>query len=124
MNNLDLNNSDSEDDFDFKKEIFKYLYFWKFILLSLVICFSIAFLYLRYNNKIFETVAKVKILDKKDSALELPSAEDLFSSSKINLENELETIKSYPILDKVIRNQNLTTSVIHIANVKTKLVLH
>ena len=96
---------------NFKNEFFKYLFFWKYFLLSLIICLFIAFIYTRYSSEVFKTTAKIKILDKKDSALELPSAADLFSSSKINLENELEVIKSYSILEQVVKNQNLTTSV-------------
>ena len=118
-------NSDSnekKEDFDLKREFFKYLFFWKYFIISLLFCLTVAFVFNRYSSKIFETNAKIKILDKKDSAIELPSAEDLFSSSKINLENELEVIKSYSILEEVIRNLNLTISVIEIGNVKSSLV--
>ena len=123
MNNDNLNNFDSDDDFDFKKEFFKYLYFWKYFLLSLVLCSAFAFTYLRYTNKLFETNAKIKILDKKDSARELPSAEDLFSNSKINLENELEILTSYSILEQVVINKNLTTSVSVNGDVMSSLAL-
>ncbi len=37
----------------------------------------------------------------------MPSAEDLFSNSKINLENEIEILKSSPILERVIKNLDL-----------------
>ncbi|MBT7895531.1 MAG: polysaccharide biosynthesis tyrosine autokinase [Flavobacteriales bacterium] len=123
MNNDNLNNLDSEDSIDLKKAFFKYLFFWKYFLLSVVICLATAFTYIRYTDKILETNAKIKILDKKDSALELPSAEDLFSSSKINLENELEVIKSYSILEQVVRNLNLTTSVFSNGSIMSSLVL-
>ena len=123
MNNDNLNNLDSENSIDLKKEFFKYLFFWKYFLLSVVIFLAIAFTYIRYTDKIFETNAKIKILDKKDSAIELPSAEDLFSNSKINLENELEVINSYSILEQVVRNQNLTTSVFSNGSIMSSLVV-
>ena len=123
MNNDNLNNLDSEDSIDLKKEFFKYLFFWKYFLLSVVIFLAIAFTYIRYTDKIFETNAKIKILDKKDSAIELPSAEDLFSNSKINLENELEVINSYSILEQVVRNLNLTTSVFSNGSIMSSLVV-
>ena len=63
-----------------------------------------------------------KILDKKDSALQMPTAEDLFSSSKINLENEKELIISYPILKKVVEKLNLNLSVFVQADIKTPLI--
>ena len=123
MNNPNTNNYDTEENFDIRKEIFKYLFFWKYFLLFVVFCLSIAFCYIRYTNKVFSTTSKIKIVDKKDSALELPSAEALFSNSKINLENELEVIKSYSILEQVVRNQNLTTSIITNGKVMSSLVL-
>ena len=95
--------AEKEDhDFDIKKEFFKYFFYWKYFLLSIVLCLVTAFLYIRYTDRIYETTAKIKILDKKDSALEMPTAEDLFSASKINLENEKELIISYPIIKKVV----------------------
>lgn len=123
MNNDNVNNSDSEENINLKKVFFKYLFFWKYFLLSIVLCLAIAFTYIRYTNKLFETNAKIKILDKKDSAIELPSAEDLFSNSKINLENELEIIESYSILEQVVRNLNLTTSVLFNGSVMNSLVI-
>ena len=82
------------DNFDIKKEFYKYFFYWKYFLLTIVFCLFIAFFFLKYSSNIYETTAKIKILDKKDSALEMPTAEDLFSSSQINLENEKELIIS------------------------------
>ena len=64
-------------------------------------------MYQRYSNKIYQTEAKVLIIDKNETALNLPSVEDLFSKSNINLENEIEIIKSTPILEKIIKKQKL-----------------
>ena len=40
-----------EDSFDFVKEFFKYFFFWKYFLLSIIVCLSIAFLINRYTPK-------------------------------------------------------------------------
>ena len=109
FSNFDFNQIDSEENFDFKKEFFKYFSFWKYFLRFTILLLITAFIYLRYTPKVYTSTAKIKVLDKKESSLELPSAEDLFSHSKINLENEVEVLKSYPILEKVVRNLNLTT---------------
>ena len=102
---------DSDTDFDFKKEFFKFLYYWKFFIVSIVIFLVVAFTYLRYSAKIYKTTAKIQIIDKKEASLELPTASELFSNSKINLENEMEIIKSTPILEQIIKNLNLQVSV-------------
>jgi len=111
-----------DDNFDIKKEFFKYFFYWRYFLLATVFCLFTAFNYIKYSSKIYETIAKIKILDKKDSALEMPSAQDLFSSSKINLENEKELIISYPILKKVVEKLNLNLSVFVLADIKTGLI--
>ena len=77
------NQQDLDENYILKKEILKYLYFWRWFILSITICLFIAFLILRYSHDIYNTTAKVKVLDKKETSLELPSAEDLFSNSKI-----------------------------------------
>ena len=84
-------------------------------------CF--AFLINRYSPKIYDTNAKIQILDKKQNNLEMPSAEDLFSSSKINLENEIEIIKSSPILLQVIKNKNLNIQVEAVGEIMTSKLL-
>ena len=99
--NTDFTNTDAEDDFDFQKEFFRYLYYWKYFLISTVIFLLSAFTYLKYSAKVYDTSAKIKIIDKKEASLELPSASDLFSKSKINLENEIEVIKSILSLKKL-----------------------
>ena len=102
----------------FKKIIFKYLFFWKWFVLSLVICISISVFFLRYTHNVYSTSAKVKILDKKKASITLPSAKDLFSKSNINIENEIEILKSYPILKNVVENLRLNTVFYGIANIK------
>ena len=121
--NFDFNQLESEDNFDFKKEFFKYIYHWRFFLGTLIISVLFAVLYLRYTSKVYNVVAKIKILDKKESSLELPTASELFSNSKINLENEIEVIKSFPILNQVVENKNLQIKVISIADIMEPLTV-
>ena len=121
-------NSAFDDEFgdasvDFKEVFFKYFFFWRYFLISIFICFSIAFLINRYSHKIYETQSKILIIDKKQSALEMPTAENLFSNSKINLENEMEIMKSFPILEKVVENLKLNISVESIGDVMTSRAL-
>jgi capsular exopolysaccharide synthesis family protein len=121
FSNFDFNQMDSEENFDFKKEFIKYFSFWKYFLGASILLLITAFIYLRYTSKVYTSTAKIKVLDKKESSFELPSAEDLFSHSKINLENEVEILKSYPILEKVVGNLNLTTSFVAIGDIMESL---
>ena len=119
MLNDNYNQENIEDKYDFKKELFKYLFFWRWFVFSIILCLIISFFYLRYSNTIYSTTAKIKILDKKEVSLELPSASDLFNSNKINLENEIELLSSYTILKKVIEKQNLNTNFYSIGSIMT-----
>ena len=122
MSNDNYNHENIEDKYDLKKEIFKYLFFWRWFVFSIILCLIISFFYLRYSNLIYSTNAKIKILDKKEASLELPSASDLFSNNKINLENEIELLTSYTILSEVVKKENLNASFYHVGDIMTTRV--
>jgi hypothetical protein len=123
-NNSNFNDfQNDEDSIDFTQEFFKYFFFWKYFLLSIIVCFSIAYLFNRYSAKVYTTSAKIQILDKKQNNLAMPSAEDLFSNSKINLENEIEIIRSSSILNEVIKNLKLNLFVEEVGEIMTTRIL-
>jgi capsular exopolysaccharide synthesis family protein len=113
------NQQDIEDNYNLKEEILKYLFFWRWFVLSVAICLGISLLYLRYSPNIYSTTAKIEVLSKETVSLDLPSASDLLSNNKINLENEIELLSSYPILNKAIQNLNLSTSFYSVGNIIT-----
>ena len=109
------NNSDNtffqqdESHVDIKHEVKKYLRFWPWFLLSVFITLSVAYIYLRYSPRIFQTSTKIKILDESDG-LELPTSAFVFKRSNINLENEIEILTSYRIIEQVVRELKLNTT--------------
>lgn len=95
-----------------KKEIFRYIKYWQWIIASVVVVIASCFLYLRYSPNIYETSAKIKILKKKDSGMDLSGLvgnSPLFDMSKINLENEMQILKSRRLVEKVVDELNLDT---------------
>ena len=117
-------NDGTEAGINMKKELFKYLFFWKWFVLSILVSLVIASAYIRYTHNIYSTSAKIKILDKKEASLELPSASDLFNTNKINLENEIQLLSSYTILSKVVQELNLNTNFYSVGDIKTKRVIN
>lgn len=99
-----------EEKINFKKQIAQYLNYWKLFVVCIAISFSMFFLYVRYKNPVFQTESKIKILDE-DKSLKLPS--NLMSlmskKSEINLENEVEVLKSKKLFEPIIYDLNLTT---------------
>ncbi len=77
-----------------------------------------AYFYLRYAPRIYESTAKIKILDENEG-LELPTAGYCFNRSNINLGNEIEILTSYIILEKVVKRLNLTSEIYEIGRIQT-----
>ncbi len=90
-----------------KSEVRKYLRYWYWFVLGILLTLSAAYLYLRYTPKVYSSSAKIKILNKT-KGLELPSAAFVFNRSNINLENEIEIIKSNRIMEQVVQRLDLT----------------
>lgn len=103
-----------------KDEVLKYLPYWYWILLGVVVSVFLAFIYLRYENNVYQTDAKIKILDNSNAAFKLPTdAVSIFGRGKVNLENEMEVMKSTRIVSQVVDKLNLTTSVYRLGKFKT-----
>ncbi|MCL8006671.1 polysaccharide biosynthesis tyrosine autokinase [Gelidibacter japonicus] len=109
---------EEEDNLDLKQEIRRYLRYWPWFVLSLVIALISAYVYVRFAPRIYQTYSKIKILDKSDG-LELPTTAFIFKRSNINLENETEILTSYIIMNRVVRALNLNTSFYEEGTVRT-----
>jgi capsular exopolysaccharide synthesis family protein len=114
-----INNiNESEEVFNLQELFFQYIRFWKWFLLGAAVAVLIANVYLRYTKSIYETTAKIKILDNSSGGLELSSnLTSLFSGSKVNLDNEMEVLKSHQLLINVVRNLNLETAYYSVGNI-------
>ncbi|MGM0635373.1 MAG: GumC family protein [Bacteroidota bacterium] len=102
--------SDAED---IKRLLMRYLKYWPWFVLSVVVFVGLAFAYLRYTEKVYQTTAKIQIL-KDDTGLDLSGlrgGNPLIDMSKVNLENESEILKSRRITQKVVANLDLQTKV-------------
>lgn len=105
-------NNPIEEQLDLKKELFNYLSYWKYFVICVAIGLFSAYFYLRYISPVYAIEAKVKILEESNKGLKLPSEllGMMASKSGINLENELETMKSRRLIGPVVSQLNLTTS--------------
>src|SRR6056297_4049430 len=94
---------DYESSFNLKEQIYKYLKYWPWFLGSLVLCVLLGLVYLRYPPESYASMAKIKIIDESK---EMNVASDALSMlnggvSQINMDNEIEVLRSYRLLDKV-----------------------
>lgn len=109
-----------KNNFNFKQEIFKYLSFWKWIALSLVIAAVICFFYLRYASDVYQTSAKIKILDNTNTAFKLATDNiSIFGNNEISKGNEIVIMKSSRIIGEVADRLNLTTEIYGVGRIKS-----
>ncbi|WP_299361296.1 polysaccharide biosynthesis tyrosine autokinase [Winogradskyella sp.] len=118
QNNFVLND---EDSLDLKQEFRRYLRYWPWFILMLVVALFSAYVYLRFSPRIYETYAKIKILDESEG-LELPTSAFIFKRTNINLENEIEILTSYLIMNRVVRELNLNTSFYEEGTIQTSQI--
>lgn len=101
-------------DFDETEEVsvgdifYKFVPYWPYFLLLLILAFAAARIYLRYKMPVYETTATLLIKDDKNStpASELQDAFDMFGSKK-NVENEVEVLQSKTLMEEVVKNLHL-----------------
>ncbi|MBG6128708.1 capsular exopolysaccharide synthesis family protein [Aquimarina sp. EL_43] len=100
---------DSENLF-IKELLERYIAHWRLFIVSLVICFVIGFFYLRYTPKMYRATSTILIKSENNGAMsELSAFEDLsiFKNAKREVENEIEILKSRPLLENVVRKLHL-----------------
>ncbi|NIK91347.1 polysaccharide biosynthesis tyrosine autokinase [Mangrovimonas sp. CR14] len=107
----------SQGDF-IKQQFFKYGKYWYWFVITVILFLILGVLYLRYQPKVYASTAKIKILNK-GKGLELPTAAFVFSRSNINLANEIEVLKSYRIMEKVVRELDLTMEYYDVGSIRT-----
>lgn len=106
----------SNRGYELKQELSKYLRYLPIITGILIISISIVYVKLRYTKKQYQSNAKIKILSNT-KGLELPQAGFIFSRPNINLENNIEIIKSSKIWEELVLNLNLVTTFYEFGNV-------
>ena len=102
-----------------KATIFKYLVFWKLILFSIIISIFLGYIFLRYTPNTFKTTGKIEIIDDAmDSEMALPTAMTIFNRSTINLENEIQNIKSNRLIDSVVKETRYHTRIFNVGKIR------
>jgi capsular exopolysaccharide synthesis family protein len=98
----------------------KYLRYWPWFLFGILVCLGLAYAYMRYAPIVYESVAKIKIVDgAKEMDIAVDPMSMLNGNTGINLDNEVQVLKSYRILRQVVEALNLDVSYFHKGNIKT-----
>lgn len=110
---------------DLKNLLYKYFQYWPWFVLGVILSVVSAFIYLRYSTEVYSTQAKIKVLDEStDGGLDLSGlsgATSMFNLSKVNLENEIQIVKSRRMFEKVVKVLDLNTVYLSNATFKSSL---
>lgn len=101
----------SSESVDIKQVLFRILSNWIWIVLSLIFAFVLAFLYNRYAEPVYKATAAIMIKDEKKGGADvldnpLLKGLNLGSGGKL-VDNEIEVLKSYDLMEEVVRKKEL-----------------
>lgn len=113
-----------------KDFIFKYLPYLPLLLLSIAFFLTIAYIKVRYTTQIFKVQSSLLIQNDMttmgggaNNAGKDQKFEELFmTQDALNLSNEIEVIKSTPVLQRVVKDLNLQTMYYGKGNVRGSLI--
>jgi capsular exopolysaccharide synthesis family protein len=112
QNNFHLENPEQEE-ISIIGIIFHYLHYWKFFLLSIIICLGLAYAYLLYTMPKYKIISRVVISDEKkgQTPLDMTAFSDLgIISPKNNLDNEVELLRSQTLMKGVVDSLRINIS--------------
>ena len=111
----------NEEKIDLKVFIDRYLIFWKYIILSIIIFLIIGFLYNRYSTKIYKSSTTLLIKEESNNSLgsdDVFEGLDLFGGQK-NIKNEIGILESFSLTKKTLKDLNFRISYYHSGNLKS-----
>lgn len=119
-----ISNQDSfSPDFNIREELDKYLFYWRWFIVSVIIALVLGFVYLRYSTPIYSATTKILVKDEKKGGLASEFSElseiGLLGKAKSNVDNEIEILKSRTLIEKTVKELRLNYIYIREGIVKT-----
>lgn len=110
--NVSVNNNVDEEELgiDVRLILTKFVIYWKWFLVSIVLCSVGAFFYLRYVSPIYKIQASVMINDEKKGSFQNPlmaMADFGLMSSSGGVDNEIEILRSRSMIKQAIMDLGL-----------------
>ena len=100
-----------------KDLFYKYVRFLPVFVLSLALSLFAAYTYLRYSTPIYESTGSLIIRDEKKQGGD--KLDQLISSgAEVNIQNEIEQLRSRPIMERVVESLNLNLTYLAKGKVK------
>jgi capsular exopolysaccharide synthesis family protein len=110
----ELKSAEKEESDKLKKKLIRLLRVWPLFLISLVVCLSLSYLYLRYTHPVYQAMASLMVKDENKGAdlIYNKALEEIGLGVNTKLiENEIELLKSYDLMESVVDTLKLFVSV-------------
>ena len=124
MNESPYTNAFEDEPIDLKGELIKYLKFWPWFLLTVMIMLSSAYFYLRYSDTVYRTEAKIKILDSQETSGLSFDVKSIFRRSNVVLDNEIALLSSYHLMEDVVESLDLNVHYFQTRKINTREVFN
>ncbi|MBQ5644789.1 MAG: hypothetical protein IIV04_03715, partial [Bacteroidaceae bacterium] len=109
--NINIDKEKEEGGFSIRKIVGYLRSYWKLFVLSLIVCLSLAYVYLRRATPIYNVTAKVLLQDsEKGGAISSPAdmlADFGMQSQTSNIENEIEQMSSMTVVRGAVVDSHL-----------------
>jgi capsular exopolysaccharide synthesis family protein len=108
------------------EQFLKYLYYLPLLAISLGVSILLANIYVRYQEPVFKSSTAVLVKSDKENSLGTSgnsNSDDLlqsvlFGNKSINIDNEIELLKSNTLLKKVVEKNNFNFSYFKLGNIR------
>jgi capsular exopolysaccharide synthesis family protein len=111
--------------FTLREILFKYLANLPLFILSIVICVGAGYIYVRYKVPIYVASAPLLVKSGDDNLISSnnantndPISTALSGGKKVNMDNEMEQVRSFPLIERVVRNNQFNIYYYKEGNVK------
>ena len=110
--NPQLRKKKLEEEFNLYEILFKYLAYWPWFVVSVILCLGCTYMYLRYSTPVYTTSAKILIKEQDNyRSKSITPMSDVMELATINLtslfDNELEILKSKTLIKKAVTDLGL-----------------
>jgi tyrosine-protein kinase Etk/Wzc len=120
MNNQTMNNQIQNDEIDLK-DLFKTIMKYKYIIALVAIIFTLASAVFAYiKPSVYSSFATIELQEEKNSFNADDALKQAFSGGTVNVENQIEILKSKSLQDKAIKELLLKTRYFTVKNYRER----
>jgi len=118
-----------EQEINLKQLFEQYAFYWKWFVVSVFACLFIAFVYLRYAQRIYNVNAKILLQDEKQASgdmaglAELSNIAGMGSSSAAFVNDQMEILRSRRLMRKVVDTNRLNITYFTKGKIKSSEIL-